>query len=133
MQCPGGIPSSFLQGGIASLQHLSEQFPNSVFSSPGTCASSSWSQVWWQPCVVQQAPRALGLQGTNPMGVEHERMAGLMLVPSVQLLLTAGLIPGHASDEIQPRNEHKGVTSTCFAGNHSSGAAAHERMGFQSL
>lgn len=59
---------------------------------------------------MQQAPRALGWQGTNPMGMEHERMAGLMLVPDVQLLFTAGLVPVHASDEIQPRNEHKGVT-----------------------
>lgn len=100
----------FLQGRIASLQRLSEQFPNSVFSCPGTCASSSWSHIWWQPCVVQQALRALGWQGTSPMGMEHERMAGLVLVPGVQLLITERLVPVPASDEIQPRNEQKGAT-----------------------
>lgn len=58
---------------------------------------------------MQQAQRALGCQGTNPMGVECERMAGLVLVLGVQLLITGGLVPVHVSDEIQPRNEQKGV------------------------
>lgn len=43
------------------------------------------------------------------MGVECERMAGLVLVLGVQLLITGGLVPVHVSDEIQPRNEQKGV------------------------
>lgn len=79
-----GNTSLFLHGRIASLQLTSEQFPSSVFSSPGACASSSWSLVWWQPCVEQQAARALGWQGTSPVGVECERMAGLGLVPGAR-------------------------------------------------
>lgn len=39
---------------------------------------------------MQQAQRALGCQGTNLMGVERERMAGLVLVFGVQLLITEG-------------------------------------------
>lgn len=43
------------------------------------------------------------------MGVECERMAGLVLVLGVQLLITGGLVPVHVSDEIQLRNEQEGV------------------------
>lgn len=61
-------------------------------------------------CAVQQAPGALGWQGTSPTGVEHERMAGVVLVPGVQLLATGRLVPVHVSDGIQPRREQAGVT-----------------------
>lgn len=59
---------------------------------------------------MQQALGALGWQGTSPVGVEHGRMAGLVLVPGAQLLLTEGLLAVHVSDEIQPRNEQEGLT-----------------------
>lgn len=51
-----------------------------------------------------------GLQGTSPTGGQRGRVAGVLLVPGVQLLLTAGLLPVHGSDGIQPRSEHRGVT-----------------------
>lgn len=74
---------------------------------PGAAGATSGGR----PAAVQQAPRALGWQGTSPTGVECERMAGVVLVPGVQLLVTEGLVPVHVSDGIQPRNELKGVTT----------------------
>ena len=52
----------FCKAEIALPQHLSQQFPKSVFGSPETHGSGSWSCVWPQHSALQQASSALGLQ-----------------------------------------------------------------------
>lgn len=81
----------FCKAEIALLQHLSQQFPKSVFGSPETHGSGSWSHVWLQhsaagiKCFGLAAWRRLG---TSPMGAECGRAAEHhVLVLSVQLLL----------------------------------------------
>lgn len=92
---------------MALLQHLSQQFPNSVFGSPETRGSGSWSRVWSQHSALQQASRA-GARGagdeprgsrvwkggrTPCAGAEYSYCSG------------AGLVPVLISNEIQPSYE----------------------------
>lgn len=58
----GKYHPDFCKAEMASLQHLSQQFPNSVFGSPETHGSSSWSHVWSQHSALQQASSAFDLQ-----------------------------------------------------------------------
>lgn len=78
---------------------------------------------------MQQALGALGWQGTSLVGLEHERVAGLVLVPGVQLLITERLVPVMKSSLGMSRN---GLHEPALQGIIHLGLQ-HMRMVFQSL
>lgn len=66
------------------------------------------------------------------MGVECERMAGLVLVLSVQLLITGGLVPGMSVMKSSLGMSRKGLCEPALQGVIHPGLQ-HMRMVFQSL